>query len=144
MNKRSKTYRDYLLSLLSLLNATEETSTDDTDEVLIEAGYNPDEIGRKFQTVANKALEKSPHNWRNRARVEHEEAKSTFRNTSQTNNTRLPRSELLEKIYNLLSQEKLNIASVYRNLTTETDEDLESFLRQLEYIIAQRSKKSDD
>ena len=144
MNKKNKTYRDYLLSLVSLLNTTKEIPTDDTNEVLIEAGYNPDEIGRKFQAIANKASEKSPHNWRKRARVEHEEAKSSFRNTSQLNSTGSSRSELLEKINNLLTREKLNIAPVYRNLTAETDEDLESFLRQLEYIIAQRSKKSED
>jgi hypothetical protein len=145
MNKKNRTYREYLLSLLSLLNAKEEIPTDDTDQVLTEAGYNPDEISKKFQAIANKALKKSPHNWRNRAHIDHEQAKSSFLNSNLTNNnTRQSRSELLETISALLAQENLNIAPAYRNLTAQTDEDLESLLKQLRYIVAQRSKKRGD
>jgi hypothetical protein len=144
MNKKNRTYKDYLLSLLALLNTKEELTIHDTDQVLAEAGYNPAEVGKKFQTIADQSIKQSIHNWRNRAHLEHEQAKATFLEKNKPASSHLSRSELLDAINNLLAQENLKIAPAYRNLSAQTDEDLESMLRQLKYLIAQRAKKSDD
>jgi hypothetical protein len=144
MIKKNRTYKDYLLSLLALLNTKEELSIHDTDQILTEAGYNPAEVGKKFQAIADQSIKKSIHNWRNRAHTEHEQAKATFLEKNEPASSHLSRAELLDAINNLLAQENLKVAPAYRNLSAQTDEDLESMLRQLQYIIAQRAKKSDD
>ena len=144
MNTKNKTYKDYLSSLLSFLNAKEETPSYDVDQVLTEAGYKPDDVGKKFQVVANQSMARSPHNWRNRAHVDHEDAKAGLSKKDSIERPRRSRSEILDAIHVLLSQQNLKVAFAHRNFSDQTDEDLESLLDQLEYIASQKSKDSDE
>lgn len=144
MNKKNKTYKEYLSDLLSFLDAQEEIPTYDVEQILTDAGYKPDDIGKKFQAVANKSIAKSPYNWRTRAHVEHEDAKSDFLKKKSVEKPRRSRSELLDAIHALLSQQNLKAALAHRNFSDQTDEDLESLLDQLEYIASQKSKDSDE
>jgi hypothetical protein len=144
MNKKNKTYKDYLSSLLSFLDAKEETPSYDVDQALTNAGYKPDDVGKKFQVVADKSMARSPHNWRNRARTAHEDAKAGLSKKDTIERPRRSRSEILDAIHVLLSQQNLKVAFAHRNFSDQTDEDLENLLDQLEYIASQKSKDSDE
>ena len=144
MNKKNKTYKDYLSGLLSFLESEEEKPSYDVDQLLAEAGYKPDDIGKKFRDVANQSMAKSLHNWRNRAHAEHEEAKSSFLEKKARDRPKRSRSEILEAIQSLLAQQNLKASLAHRNFSNQSDEDLESLLDQLEYIISQRHKDLDE
>jgi hypothetical protein len=144
MNKKNKTYKDYLSSLLSFLESEEEKPSYDVDQLLAEAGYKPDDIGKKFRDIANESIAKSPHNWRNRAHTEHEEAKSHFLEKRARDRPKRSRSEILEAIQSLFAQQNLQASLAHRNFSDQSDEDLESLLDQLEYIISQRDKDLDE
>ncbi len=144
MNKKDKTYKDYLSNLLSFLDSEEQTPSYNVDQVLSEAGYKPDDVGKKFQAIADEAMARSPHNWRNRASVEHAKAKSSFLQKNSTQRPPRSRSEILDEIHALLSQHNLKVALAHRNFSDQSDEDLESLLGQLEYIVAQKSKALDE
>ena len=144
MNKKNKTYKDYLSSLLSFLDSEAQTPSYDAGQVLTEAGYKPDDVGKKFQAIADEAMAGSPHNWRNRASAEHAEAKSSFLKKDSIQRSPRPRSEILDEIQALLSQHNLTVAFAHRNFSDQSDEDLESLLDQLEYIVAQKSKHLDE
>ena len=144
MTKQKRTYKDYLSSLLSFLNSDEEEPSYDVDQVLTKAGYKPEDVGKKFQAVANESIAKSPHNWRNRASIEHAEAKSGFVRKNSTEKPQQSRSEILNAINTLLSQHNLRVALAHRNFSDQSDEDLQSLLDQLEYIVAQKSRTSDE
>lgn len=144
MNKKNKTYKDYLSHLLSFIESKEEVPSYDVDQILTDAGYKPDEISKKFQGIANQSAAKSPLNWRNLARNAHEGATAEYLKKNSVVKTHRSRFELMDAINTLLSQQNLKIAFAHRNFTDQTDEDLESLLNQLEYIASQRSKDSDE
>lgn len=144
MNKMNKTYKDYLTNLLSFIESREDVLPYDVDQILTEAGYEPDEEGKKFQTVANESAAKSPYNWRNLARNAYESARADYLKKDSAARTHRSRSELIDAIRTLLSQQNMNIAFAHRNFSNQTDEDLESLLDQLEYIASQKSKGSDE
>jgi hypothetical protein len=50
----------------------------------------------------------------------------------------------LEAIQSLLAQQDLQASLAHRNFSEQSDEDLESLLDQLEYIISQRHKDLDE
>jgi hypothetical protein len=43
---------------------------DEVDAILREAGYDPDQVAAEMQTLAERAWDHSPLNWRNRVRQE--------------------------------------------------------------------------
>ena len=144
MKKKNQTYKDYLSNLLSFIESKDEVPPYNVDKILTEAGYKPDEEGKKFQAVANKSAANSPHNWRNRARNAHEGAKASYLKKISVAKTHRLRSELIDAINTLLSQQNLKIAFAHRNFSDQTDEDLESLLDQLEYIASQKDKDSNE
>lgn len=143
MTKANRTYKEYLDNLLSLLNADEEMPQEKVDQILHDAGYNSEELGKKFRTIADQAIANSPHNWRSRAAMEHAQARDSFQKASSTKPT-LNHSDLIDAINSLVTGHNLKVGSAYRNLKDLTDEDLESMLRQLEYLVAQKSKYLDE
>jgi hypothetical protein len=138
MKKTNKTYKEYLENLVSLLRAEGEQQPDD-DQVLKSAGFEPGDVGKKYLSVAQKVMAKSPHNWRNQARNELENARKALIPLTSTGKVKKSRSELVDAISALITGQRLRVGSAYRNLTEQTDEDLESLLRQLEYIASQKS-----
>jgi hypothetical protein len=138
MNKINKTYKDYLSNLLSFLDAKEESSEYDVDQVLTDAGYKTDEVGKRFQFIANQSMARSPNNWRNRALIAHESAKKDYLQKNSTKKTHRSRSELMDAINILMTQQNLKVAIAHRNFSNQTDEDLESLLNQLEYMASQK------
>jgi hypothetical protein len=143
MNKKNKTNKDHLSNLLSFMDANDEPSYD-ANQLLTEAGFNPDEVGKKFQNIANQSMAESPHNWRNRAHVAHKNAKEEYQKTKSVQKTKNSRTELIEAISALLSQHNLRVSFAHRNLTDQSDEDLESLLHQLEFIASQKSSHTEE
>jgi len=145
MSEKNKTYKDYLSNLLSFLDEKEDIRSRDLDQLLTEAGYEADKVGKKFQDIANQAIAKSPHNWRNSASIAHQSAEADYHSRKNFKAKRYrSRAELLDVINALLSQENLKVAFANRNFSDETDEDLESFLNQLEHVISQKPKDIDE
>jgi hypothetical protein len=144
MNKINKTYKDYLSNLLSFLDAKEESSEYDVDQVLTDAGYNTDEVGKRFQFIANQSMARSPNNWRNRSQIAHESAKKDYLQKNSTKKTHRSRSELMDAINTLMTQQNLKVAIAHRNFSNQTDEDLESLLNQLEYMASQKPNDTEE
>src|SRR5258706_11847768 len=119
MNKKNKTNKDYLSNLLSFIESKEEVPLYDVDQILTDAGYKPDEVGNKFQAIADQSAAKSPNNWRNRAHNAHEDAKADFLKKKSIAKTSRSRSELMDAINALLSQQNLNIAFAHRNFNNQ-------------------------
>ena len=144
MNKKNKTYKDYLSDLLSFMGADNEKPQYDVDQLLTEAGFNPNEVGSEFQTVANRSMAESPYNWRKNAHVGYTQAKDEYSKIKPSEKSSRSRSELVEAINALLSQQNLRVSFAHRNLSDQTDEDLESLLNQLEYLAAKKAAREDE
>jgi hypothetical protein len=107
---------------------------EEVDDILREAGYDPDEIGVVFQSLAEEALASSPLNWRNNT-AEMNEARSRLRAMELS----LPsdRPSLLERIHTLmerLGSRSQTLAVQYRNLHDVSDADLRTLLADLEHL----------
>lgn len=145
MNKKNKSNKEQLANLLSFMgNNNNEDISYDVDKVLTDAGYKPDEMGKRFQVVANQSMAKSPHNWRNRAHIAQQRAKEDYLRTIPVEKRFRSRAEIIDAIYSLISQQKLNVAFAHRNFSDQTDDDLESLLNQLEYLASQKPAASDE
>ena len=144
MNKKNKTNKDHLSNLLSFMGTNDQEQSYDVDQLLTEAGFTPGEVGKKFQVVANQSMAKSPLNWRKRAHAAHLRAKENYSRTKPVEKRHGSHAEILEAINSLVSQQNLNVAFAHRNLSDQTDEDLESLLNQLEYLAAHKSSDTDE
>jgi hypothetical protein len=142
MSKKNKTYKDYLSNLISFVES-DESPAYDVDQILTSAGYKPNEMGSKFQAIANQSAAKSPHNWRNKAHKAHEDATVEYLKNSVQRHPR-SRFELIDAINGLISQYHLKLSMANRNFNNQTDEDLESLLKQLEFLASQKSKDSSE
>lgn len=109
-------------------------SEEETDGILRQAGYDPDEVAEMFRSLAHQALAHSPLNWRNRTAAM-VEARDKLRATEQS----LPndRSGMLERIHALVARlgtRSRSLAVQYRNLDDVSDSDLRSLLADLEHL----------
>jgi hypothetical protein len=144
MNKKSKAYKDLLSDLLTFMGEDNEKPEYDIDQLLTEAGFNPDEVGRKFQATANRSIAESPNNWRQSANVAHEQSKEEYFRTRPSPKSSRSRNEIIDAINALLSQQDLKVAFAHRNLSEQTDDDLENLLSQLEYLAARKAAHKDE
>ena len=53
-----------------LFNEVEPETPEEIDAVLREGGHDPDSIAARMKSIAERALARSPLNWRNRAQLE--------------------------------------------------------------------------
>jgi hypothetical protein len=144
MERATMNNKDNLFKLLSFLETKEEIPSYDVNEVLKKAGFNSEEIGKKFQAVANQSMAKSDLNWRNTAQIAHEQARADYLRKKSIERPHRSRSEIIEIITLLLTQQNLNLAIAHRNFTNQTDEDLESLLDQLEFIASSKSNDTNE
>jgi hypothetical protein len=144
MSKKNKTNKNHLSDLLSFMGAEKEEPLYDVDQLLTEAGFNPGEVGKKFQMVANQSMAESPHNWRKSANVAYIQAREDYSKTKPMEKRHRSRAEILEAINSLVSQQNLKVSFAHRNLSDQTDDDLESLLNQLEYIATHKSTDTDE
>ncbi len=137
-----QTEQNLVRAFAELFEQVEPTTPEEIDETLRSAGYDPEETERQFAALARQALEQSSLNWRNRAKaLETEQARLRQRDLNAI--TGDSRETLIGKIKQLLmsSGPQLHLASVhFRNFDEASDEDLASFLAELEYLVSEEEK----
>ena len=139
MNKRQPpaTEEELVHAFADLFNEVEPDTPEEIDAVLREGGHDPDTIAARMKSIAERALARSPLNWRNRAQQELEAEKSKLDNVTPI--VRRGRGEMITAIQQLLSRlhaHQLAPAHAYRNFDQATDDDLASLLAELEYLVA--------
>lgn len=143
MDKRKApaTNKDLLRALTELLNEPEPGSPEEIDTVLREAGYDPDQIAAKIKAAAERGLQESPLNWRNRTQ-ELDAAKNRLDMfASNVNRSRQELLSAIEAALNTLATKNPAVATVHhRNFENATNEDLASLLAELYYLTASYDK----
>lgn len=139
MNKRQPpaTEEELVHAFADLFNEVEPETPEEIDAVLREGGHDPDTIAARMKSIAERALARSPLNWRNRAQREVEAERSKLDKVTPI--VRRGRGEMITAIQQLLSRlqaHQLAPAHAYRNFDQATDEDLASLLAELEYLVA--------
>lgn len=139
MNKRQPpaTEEELVHAFADLFNEVEPETPEEIDAVLREGGHDPDTIAARMKSIAERALARSPLNWRNRAQREVEAERSKLDKVTPI--VRRGRGEMITDIQQLLSRlqaHQLAPAHAYRNFDQATDEDLASLLAELEYLVA--------
>ncbi len=112
----------------------------EAEEVLREAGLDPDAVGNRLAQFAKATLASSSLNWRQRAKVERENALAQF----DKYRTRQPRavSDLKKQIASILARqphlESLpTVRAHFHKLDHASSKDLESLLTELEFLEKQ-------
>ena len=151
MNKKHpiKTEQELLKALEEFAyDVSEDEPIESIDAELQNLGYDPHEIGAKFQEIVRQALADSPLNWRNKAH-EVSEARDRLGLISKSKLTKLDKPGLIEAVqqaWRNLGYADLSLApTMYRNGNFEqaTEGDLMSLLQQLEYLSSKSDQKED-
>jgi hypothetical protein len=136
--KRIETSEDLVHILADLFNEVSPETSEEIDDELRKAGYDPDEVAERMKSVAERAIANSPFNWRNQ---EQELAGERARLEHSTLPPGKNRMQLIEAIKQLLAQLGGNaklIQAYYRNFEEMSDEDLASLQSELEFLISQQ------
>ncbi|HML23356.1 MAG TPA: hypothetical protein PKD09_17000 [Aggregatilinea sp.] len=125
---------DLVNAVDDLIENTLTESLEEADAFLIERGLDPDEIGRRFEQLAQQALSASPLHWKNRARAEIDRKRDQLNRRQRSNS--LSRDDMLNAIRNLQRAlaRQAPARAYYRNLEEVTDEDLAGILAELEFL----------
>jgi hypothetical protein len=147
MNKRRPpaTEEELVHAFADLFDEVGPETPEEIDAALREEGHDPDTIAARMKSVAERALARSPLNWRNRAQQELEAERSKLDKVTPI--LRRGRGEIIAAIQQLLSRlqtHQLAPAYAYRNFDQATDEDLSSLLAELEYLIAGKPVNEDE
>jgi hypothetical protein len=147
MNKQQPpaTEEELVHAYADLFNEVEPETPEEIDAVLREGGHDPDSIAARMKSIAERALARSPLNWRNRAQQELEAEKRKL--DSVTPIVRRRRGEMITAIQQLLSRlhaHQLAPTHAYRNFDQATDDDLASLLAELEYLVAGKPAYEDE
>jgi DNA-directed RNA polymerase subunit F len=140
-----ETSKDLLKVLVDLFNEIEPKTSDEVDAVLREAGYEPNEVAKRMNSVARQAMRDSPLNWRNRAPAELAEASARLkRMIPSLPNTREDIIQFLKQsLANLEARGALQHAH-FRNFESLTDEDLRSLIAEIEYLASESERNDED
>ena len=138
--KEPEDYEDLVNALADLFDEVDPETPEEVDTILVEAGYDPNEIAAHMNATARQAMLESPLSWRNRALkgIQGEQA----RLEGLDNPLAKGRIEIVAAIHDLIrrmgvEQYKL-VGARFRNLEKSTEEDLASLLRDLEYLVDQQ------
>ncbi len=118
---------------------------EEIDAVLREVGRDPDTIAAQMKAVAERALARSPLDWRNRAQQELEAERHRLESVTPTLGR--GRGEIITAIQRLLSQlqaRQLAPAHAHRHFDQATDEDLASLLVEIEYLVAGKHVQAEE
>lgn len=137
MPKHERSTDELCRKLFTFLNDEELMSLDEANRILREAGHDPDQVGKQVKAVADQAIASSPHNWRNRAKQDRQRVQNTL-DRFRSENKNLDRLGFIDAINNLVVENSLSVS--YRNLQEMTDEDLESLLQDLLYLVSEKEE----
>lgn len=127
--KDAKTKR-FVETLFRLLADIEPESLEDVRDVIESVGIDPDDYARKIEKLAVDTLKKQTRNEIEAARRQYDSQKTKSRKSRTTI------VERIEEIFRLYPGTKQQLGIAHRNLGTTSDEDLQSLLDDLEYLVA--------
>lgn len=144
MRRPPKTDEELICTLADLFDRLEPEAPEEMDAVLVDAGYDPEEVSARMLAVARQAIAESALNWRNMGeRLEKERA--LLANSSLASPS--GREALLAAIRSLLqglgAATEGAAGAYYRNLDEVPEADLAGMLAELQYLAAQRQDRRD-
>jgi len=140
MNTKNK---DNLSKLFTFLDAKDEPLAYDVDEVISNAGFSLDEVGVKFQAIANKYNAKTSFDWRKSSHQEYEKALLSYEKKQKEERPHRTHVEIIDAIKTIISTNNLPVKFAYRNFEELNDEDLDVLLKQLEFAVSLRKENPD-
>lgn len=126
---RNRTDR-FVDTLFKLLADIEPESPEDVRAAIESVGIDPDDYARKIEKLAADTLKNQTRNEIEAARRQYDMQKSKRRRSRSTI------VERIEEVFRLYPGIKQRLGLAYRNLGTTSDEDLQSLLDDLEYLVA--------
>lgn len=133
--KHVETSEDLVRALDQLFDQVLMDVPEEVDEILREAGYDPDELGKEMAKFVRQVSLESPMDWRNKQKFIEEEKKQL---NSVPQKPQLTRSQKEARLTALLSDQRLSMA--FRNFRELSDHDLDSLLAQAEYLRSQQQE----
>lgn len=139
-----ETYRQLLQLLIKLLTEPEDETTDDVNEYLRDAGYDPDKVAARLQLRIRQALDTSPLNWRNKSAQIQTERKRLHDIAPMLSGDITQLKGEISRLLGLLGNNSA-LALHHRklNLDDMTEEDLAQLCRELEYQLAHHKSRHD-
>ncbi len=135
------TYEDLLKALGDLFDELEPETPTEVDEVIREAGYEPDQVGTFFQKVAKHAFEVAVERQSDKARLDMAQALTKLEGSHKV----IPedRADKMALLKDLLLQIKtmgvgLPVGVKFRNYEEMSDIDLGSLIEELQYLIGKQ------
>ncbi len=111
--KPVETSEDLVRALNELFNQVMIDVPEEVDDILREAGYDPDQLGKEMADFARRVSAKSPLDWRNK-HEDVEQAKTKLRaSLPQRQMTRSQKEARLQEL--LVEQEDLGMVVAFRN-----------------------------
>ena len=110
--------------------------SEEVNEILHEAGYDPNEVGNHLKQVVERTWAASPFNWRNQAdAIQNERTKIDELISGAVDKTR---GEMEQAAQALLGMFKKPAAVHFRNYKEMTDEELAGWLHELQYLLTKQ------
>lgn len=137
------TYRELAKAFIELFDEAGPRDLEEVHALLEEAGFDPEEVGTRFRTIAEQELSTSHLNWRVRAARELETERSHIEAARTTKE--LSREKIVSRIQELLSKfsSAPRLLTAHRNLDQASDEDLRALLAEIEYLASHTRPRSD-
>jgi hypothetical protein len=138
MDKRKgpEDYEDLVNALADLFDEVGPETPEEVDMILVEAGYDPDEVAEHMNAIARQAMLNSPLSWRKRAQKELQEERARLEGLGGPPvKGRLEIVAAIQELIRRMGGEHHELVRAhFRNLEQATDDDLASLLRELEYL----------
>ncbi len=139
-----KTDEEFISVLADLFDSIEPESPEEIDAVLLEAGYDPDEVLARMLDAAQQAIAESPLNWRNAGdRLERERGTLASSAAASPATQEALIAAIKQILQGLVSIPPAVAGTFYRNLDEVSDDDLASTLADLRYLEAQQRNGQD-
>lgn len=144
MKKRGcvETSEDLVRAFADLFDEVAPMTSEEIDDELRDVGLEPDEVGARMQAVVEEALAKTHRERRKKAAKEVAEERARIARAAS--NRPRERADIIAAIEHLSAQFGGRVRYAYRNLESETDEDLASLLEDLEYLASQQRGQDEE
>ena len=140
-SKSPNTNAELIECLADLFDAVTIEGEAEAEEILRDAGLDPDAVGDRIAQFAKTTLDRSSLNWRQDAKVERENALAYFENYRQEQPPSV--SDLKAQIAGILARQPNRslpdtVRAHFYKLEHATSKDLESLLLELKFLEEQK------
>ena len=145
IRKPPESEQDILNAFADLFDEIQPETSEEIDTILIEAGFEPEQVAANMQALAEKALGESPLNWRKQASRKRQQAEQGLRELESTIPTN--RTDILTAFKDFAKRrpEQYRLAMLqFRNLEEASDKDLQTLLAELIYLESRQSQDQSD